>query len=87
MVMTIHCPKLEVDARSTVVTKMSAADWLSLAAAPTFVVMALLTGVGGAPDTLCSTASPFAGMVPMYVLMTAFHLRPWLRLISRRRSG
>src|SRR6266852_1907699 len=68
------------------------ADWLSLAAAPTFAIMALLTGVlgGGAPDMLCSAAqdgSPLSGMVPMYLLMSAFHSAPWLKLISRRRSG
>lgn len=67
-----------------------AADWLSLAAAPTFAFMALLTAVPGAalPDVLCSTAagaSPFNGMVLMYLLMSAFHLAPWLRLISSRR--
>ena len=63
------------------------ADWLSLTAAPTFAMMALLTGVfgGGAPDMLCSAmhASPLGGMVPMYLLMSAFHLAPWLRLIER----
>jgi hypothetical protein len=26
-------------------------------------------------------------MVPMYLLMTAFHSAPWLKLISGRRSG
>jgi hypothetical protein len=26
--------------------------------------------------------SPLAGMVPMYLLMSAFHLAPWLRLVS-----
>jgi hypothetical protein len=66
-----------------------AADWLSLAAAPTFAFMALLTALpGGGPlDMLCSTmpgASPFSGMVLMYLLMSAFHLGPWLRLISSR---
>ena len=66
----------------------SAADWLCLAAAPTFAVMALLTGVygGGAPDVLCTAqgASPLGGMVPMYLLMSAFHAAPWLKLITRR---
>ena len=65
------------------------ADWLCLAAAPTFAVMALLTGVfgGGAPDVLCSATSPLGGMVPMYLLMTAFHSAPWLSLIFSRPSG
>ena len=68
-----------------------AANWLSLAAAPTFAFMALLTAVPGAasPDMLCSTAaggSPVNGMVVMYLLMSAFHLAPWLRLVSGRRA-
>ena len=71
---------------------LGAADWLCLAAAPTFAIMALLTGVfgGGAPDILCSAAkdaSPLSGMVPMYLLMSAFHSAPWLKLISTRRNG
>ena len=68
---------------------LGAADWLSLAAAPTFALMALLTGVlGGGPlDALCAAASPLGGMVPMYLLMSAFHLAPWLKLVSGRRSG
>lgn len=71
---------------------LGAADRLSLAAAPTFAIMALLTGAlgGGPPDILCSgahDASPLTGMVPMYLLMTAFHSAPWLKRISSRRSG
>ena len=70
---------------------LGAADFLYLAAAPTFAVMALLTCVlgGGPADALCSIAgvSPLSGMVPMYVLMSAFHLAPWLKLIARRRTG
>jgi hypothetical protein len=71
---------------------LGAADFLCLAAAPAFAIMALLTGVfgGGPQDMLCSAApdaSPLSGMVPMYVLMSAFHSAPWLRLISGRRSG
>ena len=70
------------------VAARGAADWLRLAAAPTFAIMALLTGVGGGPaDMLCSAtqhASPLNGMVVMYLLMSAFHSAPWLKLISRR---
>jgi hypothetical protein len=65
---------------------------LSLAAAPTFAVMALLTGIQdvGMPDMLCSAAhdaSPSTGMVPMYLLMTAFHSPPWLKLTTSWRRG
>ena len=66
----------------------AAADWLSLAAAPTFAVRALMTAMGGQPQWLCAAAhlgSPVSGMVPMYLLMSAFHTAPWLRLIPGRR--
>jgi hypothetical protein len=68
-------------------TSVSLADWLSLAAAPTFAVMALVTGcLGGAPDVICSQGtSAFTGMFSMYLLMSAFHLGPWLRLVANRR--
>jgi hypothetical protein len=66
-----------------------AADWLCLAAAPAFALMALLTGVldDGSSDLLCSTsrASPLTGMAAMYALMGLFHIAPWLRLMSGRR--
>jgi len=70
-------------------TAIGAADFLYLAAAPTFAIMALLTSVlgSGLPEALCSSASPLSGMVPMYLLMSAFHLAPWLKLISSRRNG
>ena len=69
-----------------------AAGWLCLAAAPTFAIMALLTGVlgGGPQDVFCSAvqgASPLSGMVWMYLLMSAFHSAPWLKLIASRRNG
>lgn len=67
---------------------LGAAHWLHLAAAPTFAIMALLTAVlgRGAPDVLCSAmgGAPLGGMVPMYLLMTAFHSAPWLKLIGSR---
>jgi hypothetical protein len=65
-----------------------ATDWLCLAATPTFAVMALLTACdGGQPDMLCAAmqhASPLGGMVPMYLLMSVFHVAPWLKLICGR---
>jgi hypothetical protein len=62
--------------------------WLSLAATPTFAVMALTTGIldGGPDNLICPPghASLLVGMVPMYLLMSLFHSPPWLRLISSR---
>lgn len=63
-----------------------AIDLLSLAAAPVFAVMAVLTGAfeAGSP-AICSTgASPLNGMAAMYALMSAFHAGPWLRGLSGR---
>jgi hypothetical protein len=64
--------------------------WLSLAVAPTFAIMALLAAVAGSgpQGSLCSaTVLPLVGgMVPMYLLMSAFHSAPWLKLISGRRN-
>ena len=101
--MNAHHPNLGVEAANDISTPpraidtkkmaaLGAADWLCLAAAPTFAIMALLTTVpGGGPlDMLCSAApdaSPLTGMGPMYVLMSAFHAAPWLKLISSRRSS
>jgi hypothetical protein len=71
--------------------RLGVADWLSLAAAPTFAGMALLSAIlGGSPrDGLCAAGSEMSlltGMVPMYVLMSAFHATPWIRLLRRATS-
>ena len=68
---------------------LGAADLLCLAAAPTFAIMALLTGVlgGGQMATMCGApqaGSLLGGMVPMYALMSVVHSAPWLKLIARR---
>ncbi|MER8752911.1 hypothetical protein NKH57_27310 [Mesorhizobium sp. M1050] len=64
---------------------LSIANWLCLAAAPTFALMALLTCLlGGDAAMLCMGSSPLTGMAAMYLLMSAFHLAPWLRVISGR---
>jgi len=70
---------------------LGAAEYLSLAAAPTFAIMALVTAAtsGGPADLLCSVAhaSPLGGMAAMYLLMSAFHMAPWLKLIARAASS
>ncbi|TYO63478.1 hypothetical protein FXV83_27235 [Bradyrhizobium hipponense] len=77
--------------RDSSVAARHLARWLGLAASPTFAIMALLTAVlgGGTADMLCSAehGSLLGGMVPMYLLMSAFHASAWLRLISERRAG
>jgi hypothetical protein len=65
-----------------------AADWLGLAAAPAFAAMALMTVcLGGGAEPLCSAlgqGSLMSGMVPMYLMMSGFHVGPWLRLMTSR---
>jgi hypothetical protein len=68
-----------------------AADWLSFAAAPTFALMVVVTGIaGGGPHQMsCSAAMrmPLSGMVPMYALMSAFHFTPWRGSFPAGRRG
>ena len=63
------------------------AGWLSLAASPTFALMAGIPAIGSPSMAMCS-ATPawgaFNDMALMYLLMSLFHLTPWLRLVSRR---
>lgn len=66
---------------------LRAADWLALVAAPTFAVMAVLTLVfeSHTPTLLCAAmpgAAPMNGMAAMYLLMSVFHLAPWLRFAA-----
>ncbi|MDI3567060.1 hypothetical protein [Bradyrhizobium sp. Arg816] len=72
-----------------VVAARHLARWLALAATPTFAIMAVLTAVpgGGPADMLCAAGhgAVLGGMVPMYLLMSAFHSAAWLRLIAERR--
>ena len=66
---------------------LRAAGWLALAAAPTFAGMAWLST--GDATALCSSGSgmpPMGGMASMFLLMSFFHLPPWLKLVSRRRE-
>ncbi|WP_245481205.1 hypothetical protein [Bradyrhizobium sp. LVM 105] len=77
--------------RNGVVAARHLARWLSLAATPTFAIMAVLTAMagGGPADMLCAAGqgSLLGGMVPMYLLMSAFHSAAWLRLMAGRRTA
>ena len=66
-----------------------AADSLHLAAAPALAFMAMLTAMqdGGAHRMSCmglADGSPWSSMSLMYLLMSAFHAAPWIRLAARR---
>jgi hypothetical protein len=68
---------------------MTITDIPCFAAAPTFAAMALLTAASGSggEDILCAAAhraSPLSGMAAMYLLMSAAHLAPWLKLLAGR---
>jgi len=68
-----------------------AARLLDLAAAPTFVAMALWSAVAGGPaEMMCrsgDSALSLNGMAAMYALMTVFHVPPWITLLSNWRIG
>jgi len=70
---------------------LAVGKWLGLAASPTFAIMALWTAAFSAqPDMLCTamrTAPAMSGMTLMYLLMSVFHLSPWLRLIVSGLNG
>jgi hypothetical protein len=64
-----------------------AAGWPALVASPTFAPMAWIAASDVPPIALCSSGSstlPINGMTAMYLLMSRFHLSPWLKLASGR---
>ena len=71
--------------RSSGAAGLGLTDGLALAAAPTFGLMALATAKAPAM-ALCFAGPnilPIDGMTAMYLLMSLFHLPPWLRLARR----
>ena len=67
-----------------------ATSLLALAAAPTFVGMALWSAVADGPaEMMCSGAGSVLSlnvMAAMYALMSVFHVSPWLTLLSNWRN-
>jgi hypothetical protein len=65
------------------------AEALGYAAAPTFAILAAVSSVqeSGGMGVLCAGGSSLGGMTVMYLLMSAFHLAPWLRRAARRRGS
>lgn len=64
-----------------------AVDSLAFAASPTFALMAWVAANDASAMALCSSGSsvlPVDGMTAMYLLMSLFHLPPWLKLASAR---
>ncbi len=62
--------------------KFDPARWLALAAAPSFAAMAWITAASPALCLSDPGPLPLDGMAAMYLLMSLFHLPPWLRLVS-----
>lgn len=63
------------------------AGWLALAAAPTFALMSLIAANDMTAPALCMSGSGVLsvdGMTAMYLLMSLFHLPPWLKLAGVR---
>ena len=79
---------LDRDTSSQKAAAINIVDGLALIASPVFAAMAVLTGMSGnsPAEMFCSAVqmSPLSGMATMYVLMSAFHAAPWIRLIRTR---
>lgn len=61
-----------------------AASWIGLAASPTFALMAGISA-SDMQTMICASGLgilPIGGMAFMYLLMSFFHLSPWLKLAS-----
>ena len=68
---------------------MTAPGWLTLAASPSFALMAFVSaeqsaGPGAMICGVSLNASPFGSMTVRYVLMSVFHAAPWLKIVGSR---
>ena len=61
-----------------------AAGWVGLAASPAFALMAGIAAADGPRMAVCSPVSvmpPVDAMAWMYLLMSLFHVPPWLKFV------
>jgi hypothetical protein len=83
-------PRAETTIRSATPRKSSAqarqsrdpVGWIGLAASPTFALMAWISAGDASQAMICSSLSdqlPITDMAWMYLLMSLFHLSPWLK--------
>lgn len=82
-------PCASTTSNSSIWRHRDAAGWLGLAASPSFALMAWLAGTDAFRFAICAPASgmpPVGGMAGMYLLMSLFHLAPWLKLASARQD-
>jgi hypothetical protein len=66
---------------------LGGAGWLGLAASPTFALMGLVAAHDALSGAICLAAPGILAvdsMTAMYLLMSLFHLPPWLALARRR---
>lgn len=84
--MTASIPAHKSDSRAR--PARDAGGWLALAASPSFALMAWQAAEDSPQAALCAAASDgiaLGGMAWMYLLMSVFHLPPWLRLAGAAR--
>lgn len=77
-------------ATSAATRKAKPGRWLAFAASPTFALMAGMDWFAAPHVAMCAARSgplPIDGMTVMYLLMSFFHLSPWLTLASDRRQA
>ena len=78
--MTTHEPRL-LDQQKAAWQSRDATGWLGFAAPPTFAMMAW-NSAGPSQGMICSSVPgqlPITDVAWMYLLMSLFHLSPWLK--------